>query len=283
MGKNRKLLIVIGIIAAIVIVGVFSYYSIMSNRASKIDGLNGQSYAAVKHAAEENGFSLSTVSTDQKLLNTLKHKSTWTATKISSDPWKRSTKVAIIPSPEAVTRAFLDGIKSDDHEMIKAAYEGDDFNIKEVAFIVSEDSDASDDSLDWQAEVREESLYPRLMDFDYEIADIKTDGDKATVTIDLTGYNIGAMYGKSISDFFDEAYKMAFAGASNEQLQALLVSKVRTNLETLTTKEYKKSTDIQLIKDENTWLVKTINREDEVTNVLTCGLRNATDDINNSY
>lgn len=281
--NRKKAIVIVCVIAAVIAVAIIAYYSVMNSKAEEIGKLKGKSYAAVKQAAEENGFSVSTVKTDKSLLKSLKNKSVWTVDKISSDPWKRSTKVALSPSPEAVTRAFLDGIKSDDQEMIKAAYEGDGFDIKEIAFVNDENFDTSDDYISDLVSLREESLYPRLIDFDYTITNVSTDAEETTVSIDLTGYNIGAMYGQAVSDYYSEGISLALSGATDEQLQSLLIGHLRSNLESLTSKEYKNSCDIQLVKDGATWRVKTINRDDDVTNILTCGLRNAIDDIYKAY
>ncbi len=277
--NKQKKGIIFGLIGIILIASCIGmYYYIMSNRAAEIDSTKGQSFSETKKLAVEKDFSVKIVKTDKNLIEQIKHEDEWTVSNVKSSPWKRETKVLLSPSPKAVAMAFLDSLKDDDQERIKNVYEGGEYDLREIAF-VNDESTGESGSMDDQLALREDSLYPRLLDFEYKIVDEAVDGDTAKVTIDVTTYNIGSEYSKAVGEYFSEGLSLALSGSTEEQLQAFLVGKIRSHLESLTTKDYTKSVDINLKKKGDTWIVNTIKREDKFTNVITGGLRAAIDDL----
>jgi len=167
-------------------------------------------------------------------------------------------------SPTGVTTEFLNAIKAEDNERIEKVYAGDNMDMEETMDFSGSDTD------DLEKEIYE-GLMAKILDFDFEVSNEKIDGDKATVDVKITQYNLADVFTKFMQDFMGKAMEMAIADASEDEIVKESVNVFNETLKNAK-KDYEKTVKFNLIKDGDSWKVEKMPDDGDFMNALTGGL-----------
>ena len=178
-----------------------------------------------------------------------------------------------IPTPTETADTFLTAVKAQDNESLAAVYAGDGLDLLEKAAEADESEIADEDS--GLTRIYEEQMIPRMLDFDYELSNEQIDGDKATVDVKFTAYNIGDAFTAFFSDYLSQALMLAFSDPSEEDLDALAATVLSGKLADLTEKTYETTATLSLSMQDGKWVVDEIRTGDEIVDGLTGGLMTA--------
>lgn len=168
------------------------------------------------------------------------------------------------PSPSDTAKTFLDALKAQDTETMASVYAGKDLDVENGLFGESDEEDTllSGESFD-------KMLMEKILDFDYAITNEKIDGDKATVTVDVTTYPMGDTFSQIYADMMTQIWGLAFSDASDEQTNAVIEGIFTKHWQEMTEKTYKGTADLSLTKTEDGWKVDEIEDDSDFLNVLT--------------
>ena len=169
------------------------------------------------------------------------------------------------PSPSDTAKTFLDALKAQDAEAMTAVYAGEGLDVEGGLF--GEESDDEESLL--SGETLEEALLKKILDFDYEITNEKIDGDKATVTVDVTTYPMGDTFSQIYADLMTQIWGLAFSDASDKEVQTVIDGIFTKHWDAMTEKSYKGTADLSLTKTEDGWKVDEIDDDGDFFNVLT--------------
>ena len=169
------------------------------------------------------------------------------------------------PTPTETADTFLTAVKAGDAETIKTVYEDGEFNI----LATWDDGESDDDEL-VDDSYFEETLLPKIRDFDYELSNEKIDGDKATVDVKITTYDIGTAFSSFMSEYFAQALTLAFSDTSDEKIEKIGETIFRTKMNELTEKTYSETVTLDLVKKADNWKVCTIDEDSDFLNAI-CG------------
>lgn len=176
------------------------------------------------------------------------------------------------PSPTEVTQQFLDGIKNNDTESIQEVYGGDTSTMLSAW---QEDTTSKEDSTAVSSQEMQDlyqnTLMPKLREFDYEVSNEQINGDTATVDVTITTYAVGDAFSSFLSDYMNQAVTLAFSGASEDDLTVLAESILDSKINSME-KSYTDTVTISLTKSDNTWKVDTLQEDGEVEDALLGGL-----------
>lgn len=282
--SKKKLGIIVGIIAVVVICAAcaFAYYSKLSSQAAEIAACTGSTVSEIKQATTDRGFSLTLAPSDEQLFASMGNEDMWTVTDVKSDIWGKKSTATIAPSPSATADAFLKAVKARNGDAISLVYEGGSYDLTQKT--LSGDESGSDiTAANETQQVFEESVFPKMLDFDYEIVDEAIDGESATVTVKITTYNFGSAFTSSFSKYVSQALPLAFSGATQEQMAALLNGILKTEFDGLSSKDYSKQTTLSLYRDGTAWRVNAIDADSDFTNAMTGGLIEAAKTLGAAY
>ena len=180
------------------------------------------------------------------------------------------------PSPTDTADKFLSAVKSGDQKTIKKVYSGETFDA-----LASFDSDDSTDDIFDKA--MSEKISQKLLDFDYVLKNEKIKGDKATVDVEITTYELGSVMKEFMSEYITEAFGLIFSNVSDEEMEAMANKIFMEKLDAATEKTYKDSTVINLKKVDGEWKVSEINDDSNLMNVMCGGIVDAIEDINKMF
>lgn len=186
------------------------------------------------------------------------------------------------PSPTSVTDSFLTAIKEKDAEAITEHYVNDEFDLfEELSDAVSgeDEEETEKNANDALIKVYEENMFPKMLDFDYELSNEKIDGDKATVDVSVKTYQLGSAFTSFVGEYIGQAFSLAFSGASDEQMNALAANLLTSKLDELTEKTYEKTATLSLVKKDDKWLVADVEGNKDVLNALYGGLVDSIDNM----
>lgn len=169
------------------------------------------------------------------------------------------------PTPIETADTFLTAVKAGDAETIKTVYEDGEFNI----LATWDDGESDDDEL-VDDSYFEETLLPKIRDFDYELSNEKIDGDKATVDVKITTYDIGTAFSSFMTEYFAQALTLAFSDASEEKIEKIGETIFQTKMNELTEKTYSETVPLELVKKDDGWKVCTIDENSDFLNAI-CG------------
>ena len=175
-----------------------------------------------------------------------------------------------IPTPTETADAFLTAIKTQDKEALATVYEAGDLDLLEAAAESDESGDTNEDS--GLNKVYEEQMIPKMLDFDYELSNEQIDGDKATVDVKFTTYNIGDASTAFFSDYMSQALILAFSDASEEELDSVATTILSGKLADLTEKKFEKTATLSLSMKDDKWMVDEIETGGDLIDGLTGGL-----------
>ena len=185
------------------------------------------------------------------------------------------------PTPTETADTFLTAVKAQDTETIKTVYEGETIDMLASLDEDEEESDGEDSLL--SDEYFEKTLLPKMLDFDYELSNEKIDGNKATVDVKITTYDIGSAFTAFMADYFTQAITMAFEGASDEEIEKLANTTFESKMAELKEKTYSETVTLNLVNKDDVWKVAKIDDDSEFLNALTGNMIKALDQIEETY
>ena len=175
-----------------------------------------------------------------------------------------------IPTPTETVDTFPTALKAQDNETLETVYAGSDFDLLEAAAEADESEETDEDS--GLNKIYEEQMVPKMLDFDYELSNEQIEGDKATVDVKITTYNIGNAFTSFFSDYLSQALILAFSDASEEDLDALATTILSGKLADLTEKSYEKTATVNLSMKDDKWVVDEVQNGSDIVDALTGGL-----------
>lgn len=182
------------------------------------------------------------------------------------------------PSPSDVTKNALDAMKAQDADTLTQYYSGDTNGIQEQLNALASETDGSEDPDAQTAALN--SLMQKIYDFDYTIGEETIEGDTATVNVSVTTYDLGTTFKTAMGNYISTALGMAFAGASQEEMETALYEGLQSELDSLTEKDYTTDVNLTLTKTDNGWMLDAL--PDEAADAFTGGLKSAADEVNES-
>ena len=185
------------------------------------------------------------------------------------------------PTPTQTADTFLTAVKAGDTETIKTVYDGKSFD---VLAVLDEDSegDASDEDIMEDDELVK-MLIEKMQDFDYELSNEKIDGDKATVDVKITTYNIGNAFTAFMTEYFTQAFALAFSDAADDQIEELANTILETKLNELKDKDYSETVTLNLVNKDDGWKVAKIKNDSDFYNAVTGGLVKAFESLEDAF
>ena len=184
-------------------------------------------------------------------------------------------------SPTKVADEFLKSIKNSDQDAIKKVYKGKAFDPFAALKLFEDDNESgSPDSY------VSKDLLPKAKEFDYKISEEKIDGDKATVNLKITSYNIAGFMVNWITDYMQTASEQfADSTPDDSQMEQMLKESYENQKSTLK-KDLKKDVKLNLVKDDGKWKVNTLKKHDELFNAINGGVidlsKKIAEDLENS-
>lgn len=183
------------------------------------------------------------------------------------------------PTPTETADTFLSAVKSGDTETIKTVYDGGSFNL--LSAVEDEEAEEGDEAED--DNYFEEILLPKLQDFNYELSNEKIDGNKATVDVKITTYDIGSAFSSFMSEYFTQALTLAFDGASEEQIEKLANTLFETEINKLKKRTYSETVTLDLVKKDDTWKVAAVDGDSSFLNALTGNMIKTLENLEEAY
>lgn len=181
------------------------------------------------------------------------------------------------PSPTEVTTAFLQAVKEQNTEDMADLYAEGSWSLSEEA---GEEADLEED--DELSQYSMDEVFPKLSEFDYEVLEEKIDGEKATVDVKITTYNLGDTFTAFVGEYLAQALTLAFSDADEDAIAALGASLFKEKAADME-KTYTETVSIPLSQVDGAWVVDEIDEESPLINALTGGLIDALDTLENSF
>ena len=181
------------------------------------------------------------------------------------------------PSPTEVTTAFLQAVKEQNTEDMADLYAEGSWSLSEEA---GEEADLEED--DELSQYFVDEVFPKLLEFDYEVLEEKIDGEKAAVDVKITTYNLGDTFTAFVGEYLTQAFALAFSDADEDAITALGTSLFKEKAAVME-KTYTETVSIPLSQVDGAWVVDEIDEESPLINALTGGLIDALDTLENSF
>ena len=158
-------------------------------------------------------------------------------------------------NPTMTADAFLKALKARDADAIAEYYAGDpkDFRFTE---------DIADPNV---AELADK-LLEKILDFDYVLDNEKIDGDKATVDVHISTYDISGIIGDLTGDIFSLLMSSGSSLLNGEDSAAELIKRIVEKIDDAIKNAEKDSSvkvTLKLVKKNGKWLVNDMNQTDD--------------------
>lgn len=191
---------------------------------------------------------------------------------------------SLFSSPSKTTETFFNAIKNDDAKLLSEVYSGKESNIFKP-LLQEYDLDEIEDFKEDEVLVKavKENIYPKLLDFDYEISNEQIKDNKATVDVKITTYPVGNAFTEFIEEFISKAFILAFSDGSEDQITQAEEDILKKQLESLTTKSYEKTATLALTKIDNKWVIDELVPQSDFMDAITGGLITAINNINDLW
>lgn len=178
-------------------------------------------------------------------------------------------------SPSDVVDTYLRALKAQDTDAIAKVYSGDSGTdlISDVA-----------DSEEFPEEISSD-FTDMILSFDYTLANEQINGDTATVEVTIDTYDFGSMFKSVIGDYFTKAFAMAFSGASEDEIEQVLIDLFTEKLAEMKEGEhdFEATATLSLSKVDGEWKIDAIDDESDFLDYLTGGIVSALADISDSF
>lgn len=185
------------------------------------------------------------------------------------------------PSPTKITTTFLDAVKAQDAASVEKVYLGDSDDVNTSDEIVDEDT--SEES---ETEIEQKlgtAMEEKLFAFDYEVSNEVIDGDKATVDVTITTYDMGMATTSALGEYMSQAIGLAFAGASEEQMENLSMKLFLDKISALTEKDYTKTVKVHLEKVDDEWRLSKFSDDEPIVDALSGGMQSAVNNFSEAF
>lgn len=185
------------------------------------------------------------------------------------------------PSPTKVTTTFLEAVKAQDVASVEKVYLGNSDDVNASDEIVDED-----DSEEPKTETEQklwDTINEKLFVFDYDVANEVIDGDKATVDVTITTYDLGMATTSALGEYMSQAIGLAFAGASEEQMENLSMTLFIDKISALTEKNYTKTVKVHLEKVDDQWKLSKFSDDEPIVDALSGGMQSALDNFSEAF
>lgn len=177
------------------------------------------------------------------------------------------------PGPTETADTFMTAIKEKDAETVKSVYAGKTLDL------LKETNKESDDAFQGTLD---KALSEKVFDFDYELSDEKIDGDKATVKVKITTYDLGSAIEDFISEYLTQAITLSFSDASDKQIEKLSETLLAKHMKKAE-KNYTETVKIHLTKKDGKWQIDKINNNGDFINALSGGVVESMKNIEEIY
>lgn len=181
------------------------------------------------------------------------------------------------PSPTEVTTAFLDAVKTQSTESMADIYADGSWSLSDEA---GEEAELED--LDEMDQYFQETVLPKLLEFDYEVLGEKIDGEKATVDVKITTYKLGDAFTAFIDDYLTQAFALAFSDTGEDAIEALGTSLFKEKVDAME-KNYTETVAISLSMVDGAWVIDELDDDSPFTNALTGGFVEAAKTLEDSF
>ena len=185
------------------------------------------------------------------------------------------------PSPTKVTTTFLEAVKAQDAASVEKVYLGDPDDVNASGEIVDEE-----ESKEVETETEQKlftTLEEKLFSFDYEVSNEVIDGDKATVDVTITTYDMGMATTSALGEYMSQAIGLAFAGASEEQMENLSMKLFLDKISALTEKDYTKTVKVHLEKVDDEWRLSKFSDDEPIVDALSGGMQSAFNNFSEAF
>lgn len=183
------------------------------------------------------------------------------------------------PSPSDVTKGALDALKAQDMEALQS-YNVGNVGETQVGSVMGSLGVESGDELTDAQKAQREKLLAVFTDFDYVLGEEKIDGDKATVEATITTHDMSRALGEALTEYLQQAFGMAFSGASQDDLSILFGEIFLSKLDPSAEKTHVGITTFNLTKVDGEWKLDKLS--DDNIDCLLGGLTSALKDTGNS-
>lgn len=170
--------------------------------------------------------------------------------------------------PDVVVSKFCDALKKFDFETMRSC-------------VVNSD----DDPVDFGEEEPPEKVLAILKEnagkVTYTIGESTVTEETGTVVVDFSYPDVSDAVTAAMGEYFMQAFGMAFSGADEETMEALLEQILVEKLQTTPTATAQVSIRFDCVKTEDGWKIKTL--DDEVVNILLGNMVAAFESIGNDF
>jgi uncharacterized lipoprotein YehR (DUF1307 family) len=179
--------------------------------------------------------------------------------------------------PESAIDKFFGAVKTYDSEGMKEAL------TPSATEGLGSASEYLDESTDPMAAPFVEYLKGNAAKITYEVTGTKIDGDEATVTVKCKYVDGSGLFTKIIQGLFSELLTAAFSGKemTDEEMTQIGVDLLNKNLDSATETFTEETMDIDCIKVDGEWYVKTVT--DEMADVVSSNLFTAAKGLADSF
>lgn len=177
------------------------------------------------------------------------------------------------PTPTETAGSFLEAVKENDEEALKNLYADADLKLAEEIKQGEEDTQLN--------KVFNENMYPKILDFDYELSNEKIDGEKASIDVSIKTYSLGTAFTNFTGEYLTQAFSMALSGASDDEMDTKGAEILADQLEK-TEKDYEGKATLHLTQKDDAWIVDSMEEDDDFYNAITGGMIEAIEKINES-
>lgn len=174
------------------------------------------------------------------------------------------------PSPTSIAEDFLTATKAQDVESIKAVYLGDAEDLNPIQDDEEEPTEDEDENNPLTQAVEE-----KMWAFDYVVSNEKIDGNTATVDVEITTYDLGTATTAGLGDYVSQGIGMAFAGATDEQMENLLYTSLANQYNEVTEKNYNKTVQLKLEQTDDGWKVSEFDDDEPIVDAMNGGMASA--------
>ena len=181
------------------------------------------------------------------------------------------------PSPTEVTTSFLQAIKEQNTEAVASVYADSNFSIAEV---LGEEADL--ESEDEISKYFTDEVFPKLLEFDYEVLEEKIDGEKATVDVKITTYTLGDAFTAFFGDYLTQAFALAFGDASDEAMESLAISLLKEKIGAME-KTYSETVTIALSQKDGAWVIDELDDDSPFVNAVLGGMIKSVETLEGAF
>lgn len=180
------------------------------------------------------------------------------------------------PTPTEVTTSFLDAVKAQDSKTIASVYAEDTWSLFEVS---SAKADFSEDH-DELDQYFTNDIFPKLLEFDYEIIEERVEEETAEVDVKITTYDMGTAFTNFITEYLTQGISLAFSGADvdYDALANKLFKEEFGKME----KSFTKTVTVSLSKVDGAWIIDKLGDDAPLTDALLGGLITSIEAYNES-